>query len=236
MQELSDPSGPHPEARTALREANKINSFVSCASVSATRRDAPPGGVQPVIVNGEFKWRLSGLYPPTGKQPAFGQYYVLEPETDYEARIAADPMLKPHLSDETIRLLVHQLRESHPLASLYYSAAEVHQKWKADHPNEQLPAFEVLLLTNRLAEAEGAFDASVHPHRTDTPTVDGRDLIALIWINEEGTPNPVEEQAGIRLEGRDGETKYFHHFDPNIFAACYAYLNPHGVQGYRYCF
>lgn len=42
------------------------------------------------------------------------------------------------------------------------------------------------------------------------------------------------EESGIRLEGRDGEVKHFHHFDPNIFAACYAYLNPYGVQGYRY--
>jgi hypothetical protein len=190
--------------------------------------------VQPIIVNGEFKWRLSGLYPPAGKTPAFGQYYVLEPEADYDARMAADLQLRPNLSAETIRVLVHQLRESHPFAHLYFSAAEKHQKWIAEHPGQPLPAFEVVLLTNPQADDSGIVDPSVHPHRTEAPTVAGKDLIALIWINDEGTPNPIEEESGIRLEGRQGEVEYFHHFNPNIFAACYAYLNPYGVQGYRY--
>ena len=58
-----------------------------------------------MIVNGEFKWRLSELFPLPGKSHAFGQYYVLAPEQEVEARIAADPNFRPNLSEHTIEEL-----------------------------------------------------------------------------------------------------------------------------------
>ncbi len=39
---------------------------------------------------------------------------------------------------------------------------------------------------------------------------------------------------GTKLTGKAGNTVHLRVFNPNIFPACYPYLNPFGVQGYRY--
>ena len=137
----------HPEASKALKDSIKINNFISFASVGSSHRQVPPGGVQPVIMNGD-SLNLSDLYPPldpnTGMpmQPAFGQYFVLEPQQDNEARMAADPLLRPNLNSETLEAVVAELRDSHPFSALYKTAGDMHKEWRQNHPGQVLPAFE----------------------------------------------------------------------------------------------
>lgn len=174
------------------------------------------------------------LPPRFSDQPAFGQYYVLSPEVALERRMESDESYRPSLSRATMQALDTVLRDNHPLAGVYKTAAELHAESVRERQGQPLPEFEIVLLTNREADEAAITDPSVHIHRTELPTGGGTEAVAMIWVNDEGTLNPIDDQTGIRLHGREGGLVDFHHFNPNIFAACYPYLNPYGLQGYRY--
>ena len=134
---------------------------------------SPPGGVQPVIMNGEFHWNLSDLLP--SNRSEYGNANAAGIWSIFRVRAASKtmklewlqiPLLRPTLSQETLEAVVAELRDSHPFASLYKTAGDMHKEWKQNHPGQVLPAFEVVLLTNREAEGAGIVHPNLHPHRT----------------------------------------------------------------------
>ncbi len=94
--------------------------------------------------------------------------------------------------------LEEALRENHALAPMYFKAAKLHKDWleKTKAEGKPVPNFQLVLLTNREARDAGVLDTSVHLHRTETPASDGKDAVALIWINDEGEVNPIEDESG----------------------------------------
>jgi hypothetical protein len=105
------------------------------------------------------------------------------------------------ISEQSMVALEEALRENHALAPMYFKAAQLHKRWldKSKEEGRPVPDFQLVLLTNREARDAGVLDQNVHLHRTETPTSDGKDAVALIWINDEGEVNPIEDESGVSL-------------------------------------
>ncbi len=131
--------------------------------------------------------------------PLFGQYFVLPSDEAVQARMAKNTAAGVPITEQTMTALEEALRSNHALAPMYFKAAKLHKDWldKTKAEGRPVPDFQLVLLTNREARDAGVIDPKVHLHRTENPTSDGKDAVALIWINDEGEVNPLEDESGV---------------------------------------
>uniref|UniRef100_A0A915K862 Helitron helicase-like domain-containing protein n=1 Tax=Romanomermis culicivorax TaxID=13658 RepID=A0A915K862_ROMCU len=215
-------------ANLFMRNARRYNTEFAFASIHTVSEKAPPGGPQMCKINGESSFNLSDLYTKDGKRPAFGQYYVLEPQVAMDYRNNQPPEKK--LNATILAILDSMIRDHNVLAQSYQFASELHKakilEYMAQH--QQAPKFEMTILTNREARELHVADGEVHAHRTDVPTTE---QVAVVWISKSGEPPNF---SGVRLHGRKGDFKEMPYFEPNVDPACFPLLFPYGTQGYHF--
>ncbi|KAK0407673.1 hypothetical protein QR680_003524 [Steinernema hermaphroditum] len=223
-----------------LRMDKQLNDVFAFACISTQKAPPMPGDFQPCKINGQITTYFSGLFPPDGKAPEFGQIYTLSSAESLDRHFKKafpnhETMKDSNLANcrELIAILESVLQENHPYASLYKSTYEMYreaeERAKAD--GTAVPELRMTVLTNRQAKLENIADATVHSHRTSVP--EGPGHVGVIWISATGEPPKI---TGVVLTSRKGELRTIagHSVNPVLFPGCFPLLNPKGLLGYKF--
>ena len=76
----------HILADSFLKKSYEYNREMACGSAS-TMRQATPGGYQVIKMNGMINYRTSGINPPPGQLPVFGQVWALPADEAINVRM-----------------------------------------------------------------------------------------------------------------------------------------------------
>lgn len=180
---------------------------------------------------------LSDINPPIkdGKEcpPLFAQRFIIDHDSAVESRLN-DASVKKKPNKDVLEILDRMLRANHPFAKAYQKAHEVYNAKKAEceQNDTTMPHFRFVLLERRKAIEAGAKEApSIHPHRLQLPSNDGKEQIGEIYFDELGMGEPRGPEPGIILTGKSGRTMEMKIWDPNIDPAMFPLLFPRGQPG-----
>uniref|UniRef100_A0A183BU25 RING-type domain-containing protein n=1 Tax=Globodera pallida TaxID=36090 RepID=A0A183BU25_GLOPA len=199
-----------------------------------------------VKCNNLINYVLWDYNAPAANMPRLhGQLFTIPPE---EARprldeISREKKLEPDLLDALLRIL----RENHPLAVTYQSAAETYQQLP---PEERLNLRMLLVDTNKQGEertisdqvaqapplhfADRANVQQIHPGRLSVETVAGSRLVAQFYLDSGANVMPPSVYDVVFMGRNDTKMVQMKWWNRQIDPALFPLLFPCGQFGYEY--
>jgi len=223
-------TGKHKQYNTKnyIHNERMYNNLLRFASIQAGRKDSPPGGPVAVLLNGEFKRQISGVYAGPKYRPSFTQLYILDPKTATENRLTNPVYASTKKDQALLDFLDSLLRRVNPLPTAFMNFHEQYQKQLMTNGPDSVLHFSLILLESRKAPAN-IQDPTLHPRQVNVPHP-GEGIFA-IWSADADIPL---EMKGIWLTSREGLLREIKPFHPLVDALCYPLLFPNGDDGYHF--
>uniref|UniRef100_A0A914H4I5 ATP-dependent DNA helicase n=1 Tax=Globodera rostochiensis TaxID=31243 RepID=A0A914H4I5_GLORO len=216
-----------------------------CIRIQRTRNFA--NSFRIVKCNNMIRYVLWDFNPPMADLPQLhGQLFTIPPA---DARLRIDQIAEDQLLDPELLNYLHEvLRENHPFANVYQTAAETYRQLEA---NDKLNFRMLVVDTNtkgderaveetgqqqpdaNLAEPQERQIMEIHPGRINVETVAGSKLVAQFYLDT-GANVPPSHEYDIILKGRQGtgerDMKWWNrNVDPTLFPL----LFPRGQFGFE---
>ena len=87
-----------PVANKFYNQSMLYNNEFACGCATTHQEASRPGGYQPVKMNGQITFRVSGIRPPDQRSALFGQVWTLEPQEAVASRIERNMNRRPRLN------------------------------------------------------------------------------------------------------------------------------------------
>lgn len=224
---FSDPQ----TARHMLKCGRAYNAHLRFGRLEAGYRRPAGRGAPVVLMNGEIQHHLTNIFVKPGETPAFGQLYLLDPET--ASNVVQNNRLfgMLGLKKDIFKVLHEAIKATHPLSLVYQNMEDQYQQKLAEARAlglQDVPHVTLVLVAAKEVPDQ-VRDQSLHPRQVNLPFT--KELFAIHVTNDANEPVYLR---GTWLRRNDGTEVRMGAYERFTDAAHYPLVLPYGDSGFNF--